>query len=106
VPVGSNSRKSRGTLFLTYGGLGAYYGLELNPRYNYFVDTVEDTYVERWTDGYLVHLFDYEWPFCGSRGQHLVETWAVDLHVTFQGYLQEVSEVTVYEIPFGKGCLY
>lgn len=47
--------------------LSAYYGLEIDSRYQYFVDEIEDTHVEAMADGYLVHLFFYEVFGCGPH---------------------------------------
>jgi hypothetical protein len=74
--------------------LSAYYDLERDPRLQYFVDEIEDTYVEVTANGYLVHLFYYEVFGCGP---HL--TYAVDVHVTTQGYLEVVNREKIYKDP-------
>jgi hypothetical protein len=74
--------------------LSAYYGLEPNPEYEYFVDQIEDTHVEMATDGYLVHLFYYQVFGCGPH-----ETYAIVVQVTEQGHVEEVSEDPIYKDP-------
>jgi hypothetical protein len=83
---------------LSYGlavtGLSAYYDLKLNLKYEYFVDRVQDTHVEKTADGYLVQLYHYQGCGCGP---HI--TSAVDLLVTFQGHIERVSTTAVYKNP-------
>lgn len=79
---------------LALKNLSAYYDLEPNPEYEYFVDELEDTHVQSSTDGYLVHLYSYRMFGCGP---HL--TYAVDLRVTDQGNIEEINRVSVYKDP-------
>jgi len=72
----------------------AFYNLEIDPKYQYFVDEIEDTYVEEKAGGYLVHLFFYEVFGCGP---HL--TYAVDVEVTTQGNVKEISREAIYKDP-------
>jgi hypothetical protein len=74
--------------------LSAFYNLEPDPKYQYFVDEIEDTYVEETAGGYLVHLFFYEVFGCGP---HL--TYAVDVEVTTQGDVNEISRRVIYKDP-------
>ena len=74
--------------------LSAYYNLEPDSKYQYFVDEIEDTYVEETAGGYLAHLFFYERFGCGP---HL--TYDVDVDVTTQGYVKEISREPVYKDP-------
>ncbi len=74
--------------------LSAYYGLEVDSRYQYFVDKIEDTHVEETADGYLVHLFFYEGFGCGP---HL--TYAVNVEVTAHGDVREINREPVYKDP-------
>jgi hypothetical protein len=71
--------------------LDAYYGLKADPKYQYFVDTIEDTHVETTENGFIVHLFDHY--VCPSR------TEAVDVLVTTQGLITGVKRVPIYEDP-------
>jgi hypothetical protein len=79
---------------LALRNMSAYYGIELNPEYEYFVDELEDTYVERSPDGYLVHLYFYQFFGCGP---HL--TYAIDLRITDQGMIEEMNREAVYKDP-------
>jgi hypothetical protein len=72
----------------------AFYNLESDPKYQYFIDEIEDTYVEETAGGYLVHLFFYEVFGCGP---HL--TYAVDVEVTTQGNVKEISREAIYKDP-------
>jgi len=74
--------------------LSAYYGLGVDSRYQYFVEEIEDTHVEETAAGYLVHLFFYEVFGCGP---HL--TYAVDVGVTTQGDVKEISREAIYKDP-------
>jgi hypothetical protein len=74
--------------------LSAYYDLEPNSKYEYFVDMIEDTHVDMVVDGYLVNLYHYEVFGCGP---HI--TYAVDLHITTQGYIKEIKREAVYKNP-------
>lgn len=58
--------------------LSAYYGLQYDPAYKYEVDTIEDTYAARNTDGYLVHLFHDQAFGCGP---HWISEVDVDVSV-------------------------
>jgi hypothetical protein len=106
APVETPEEALSYVLALTYSDRSprAHYGFELDSSYSYFVDTIEDTYVERVEDGYIVHLFDYENRMCGGTGRQWVQTLAVDLRVTFQGNITQVSNTPVYQIP--SLCLY
>jgi hypothetical protein len=79
---------------LVLRNLSAYYGIEFNPEYEYFVDKLEDTYVESSSDGYVVHLYNYQFYGCGP---HL--TYAIDLLVTDQGMIEEINREAVYKDP-------
>jgi hypothetical protein len=79
---------------LALKNLSAYYGLELNPEYEYSVDELEDTHVKSTPDGYLVHLFSYQMFGCGPH-----YTKAVDLLVTDRGTIEEVAREPVYRDP-------
>ncbi|MCP4601044.1 MAG: hypothetical protein GY847_11050 [Proteobacteria bacterium] len=79
---------------LAVRNLSAYYNLEPDPKYEYFVDEIEDTYVEETTGGYLAHLFFYEVFGCGP---HL--TYAADVEITTQGDVKEISREAIYKDP-------
>jgi hypothetical protein len=75
-------------------GLGVRYGIDPPRGWRYFVDELQDTHVRRTTEGYLVHLYDYQ--FCGC-GPHT--TYAVDVLVTEDGQARETSRVKAFEDP-------
>ena len=79
---------------LALRNLSPYYGIELKPEYEYFVDDLEDTYIESSPDGYLAHLYYYQFFGCGP---HL--TYAIDLRVTGQGMIEEMNRQAVYKDP-------
>lgn len=79
---------------LAVTGLNAYYGLELDSEYEYFVDVIEDTHVDPVADGYVVHLFQEE--ICGC-GPH--PTSAVDFHVTPEGFVRQIRLEAIYKDP-------
>lgn len=72
----------------------AYYGLELDPAVEYEVDTLEDTFVTSESDGYLLHLYYYQLFGCGPHW-----TLAIDVHVSFDGVIEEVSQTQVFRDP-------
>ena len=72
----------------------AYFDLEHDPQYEYFVDTIEDTHVETRSDGYLVHLFRYQFFGCGPHN-----TYALTFHVSEQGEIEEVSSEPIFKDP-------
>jgi len=71
-----------------------YYDLEYERDLRYLVDVVEDTYVDVVEDGYLVHLYYYQFFGCGPH-----TTSAVDLLVTYAGQVEEVNWEGVFEYP-------
>jgi hypothetical protein len=81
-----------------WNSLRQYYGLQLNPELEYAVDVLEDTHVETTVDGYLVHLFLYDEWDCVDHP----DIYAIDLHVTFQGYIEQVSKEVVFNDPSGR----
>jgi WD40 repeat protein len=91
-------------------GLDAYYGLKpferpAGCRYlvvssiEYDADVVEDSHVDKVSDGYQVHLFDCEW---GGHGDPPCRLTAVDLHITDRGYIVETGRKTMCRIYGGE----
>ncbi|KAA3655873.1 MAG: hypothetical protein DWQ04_32755 [Chloroflexi bacterium] len=74
--------------------LSAYFGLEYDSKYEYFVDEIEDSYVEEKAGGYLVHMYSYELFGCGP---HI--TSAVDVEVTTDGDINKINSEAVYKDP-------
>lgn len=79
---------------LAVTNLSAYYDLEFNPDYDYFVNELEDTHVDGVEDGYIVRLYRYQVFGCGPHN-----TSAVDLLITNQGFVEEVAREAVYKDP-------
>ena len=79
---------------LALRNLSAYYNLEFDPTYEYFVNELEDTHVDAVENGYIVHLYRYQVFGCGPHN-----TSAVDLLITNQGFVEEVTREAVYKDP-------
>ena len=74
--------------------LSAYYGLEFNPAYEYETSTLEDTFVTSEADGYRLHLYAYQLFGCGPHWKSVV-----DVHVSFDGIITEISRESVFRDP-------
>ncbi len=72
----------------------ARYDMQFNIRYRYEVKSLEDTFVETTGDGYIVHVFDYQFFGCGPHYYY-----AVELMVTPDGRVQENSRIKIYRDP-------
>lgn len=83
---------------LAVRNLSAYYGLDFKPTYEYFVDEIEDTHVDTVAGGYLVHLYYYERFGCGP---HI--TYAVDVYITTEGYIEEIGRKPAHKDPAEDG---
>ncbi len=79
---------------LAVGDYFAGYGQTRRGDYVYSVKEMEDTFVETTTDGYLVHVFSTPAFGCGP-----FETNAVQIKVTYDGNVEEVSRHPVYRDP-------
>jgi hypothetical protein len=79
-------------------GLEAKYGLQREPGYRYFQDTLEDTFVAEQNGGFEVLLYHYQVCGCGPH-----TTSVVRLQVTREGAIQEISNNPVYEDPAEDG---
>ena len=79
---------------LATNDLFALYGIKYEPQYTYFVKSLEDTYVEATTDGYLVHLFHYQLYSCGP---HI--TSAVTVRVSRDGLSEKISTTPLFKDP-------
>lgn len=78
--------------------LSAYYGLEKNPDFVYNADTIEDTYVTSESAGYRLHLYFYEVFGCGSHWTSVVE-----IHLSREGIIREISRTPVFRDPDEDG---
>jgi hypothetical protein len=72
----------------------AQYDLKFNLKYHYEVKTLEDTSVETAGDGYIVHAFDYQFFGCGPHYYY-----GVDLNVTPDGRVEEISRTPIFRDP-------
>ena len=79
---------------LAVRNLSAYYDLEFDPTYEYFVRELEDTHVDVVANGYVVHLYRYQAVGCGPHN-----TFVVDLSINDQGLVEEVARKAVYKDP-------
>jgi len=70
------------------------YDLKFNLKYRYEVRILEETYVETTGDGYIVHVFDYQFFGCGPHYYY-----AVDLNVTPDGRVGEISRTPIFRDP-------
>jgi len=96
APIESEDEALGYTLALR--NLSAYYDLEFNPAYEYFVDKLEDTHVESSPEGYRINLYHYQFFGCGPHFTH-----AIVLRVTEQGMIEEISSEEVYKDPSEDG---
>ena len=92
VPIDSPDEALSYTLALR--NLGAYYGLAKDPAYKYEVRKIEDTHVISEADGYRLNLYSHQFFGCGPHWTSLVE-----LLVTFDGTITEVSATPVFRDP-------
>jgi hypothetical protein len=83
---------------LALKSLSAYYDLKKDSTYKYEVDTIEDTFVTSESDGYRLHLYSYQLFGCGPHW-----TYVVDVHVTFEGDIEEISRTPVFRDPNEDG---
>ena len=72
----------------------AYFDLEFDPEYEYFVDEIEDTHVDRVDDGFQVHLFHYQVFGCGPH-----ETTALTYLVSESGEIERLSSEPIFKDP-------
>ena len=70
TPIDSPEEALRYTLAAT--GLGAYYDLQRELGYRYFVDRLEDTHVVETGDGYEINLYHYLVCGCGPHTTSIV----------------------------------
>lgn len=92
APIGSADEALSYTLAINQAS--AYFDLELDPNYEYFVDQIEDTHVESVEDGFMVHLFHYQFFGCGPH-----ETTARTYLVHTSGEIERVSSEPIFKDP-------
>ena len=79
---------------LAVTNLSAYYGIVVDPAFEYDVDIIEDTFVIAASDGYDLLLYDYAAFGCGPHW-----TSAVLVHVSKAGIIQELNRTNVFRDP-------
>jgi hypothetical protein len=79
-------------------GLEAKYGIQRQPGFRYFQESLEDTFVTERGGGYELLLYHYQVCGCGPH-----TTSAVRLRVSRDGTIEEVSNNPVYEDPAEDG---
>lgn len=79
-------------------GLSAYYGLQRQLGFRYFVDKLEDTHVRQVDGSYQINLYDYQVCGCGPH-----TTSIVTVQVSPDGVIQTLSEQPAYENPAEDG---
>lgn len=70
------------------------YGLTFEQKLRYEVAALEDTYVEKTNNGYLVHAFDYQFFGCGPH-----YTYAVTVKVSTNGQVEELERRKIFRDP-------
>lgn len=79
----------------------AEYGLTYNPDYVYYVQELEETYVETLANEYMVHLFHISRISCGP-----FDTVTIDVRVTRDGQMEEVNLTRIYRDPSEDSTCY
>jgi hypothetical protein len=92
APVDSADEALSFTLALT--DVYAQYDQKFNRKYRYTVETLEDTHVDKTSDGYIVHASDYQFFGCGPHYYY-----AVDVMVSPDGKVQEILRTKIYRDP-------
>ena len=75
-------------------GLGANFGLQINPEYRYLVQILEDTKVIQTKDGYEVNLYHSQLCGCGPHTTSIVK-----VVVTKDGEIITSDRVPAFEDP-------
>lgn len=78
--------------------LAAYYDLQREPGYRYFVDHLEDTRVAETGDGYGMNLYYYQVCGCGPH-----TTSIVNVQVSREGELFQAESIPAFENPEEDG---
>lgn len=81
-------------------GLNAYYDLGFDINYEYFVNVIEDTHVDKMADGYLVYLYTADVFGCGPH-----PTYQVTFHVTPEGIIRQQEVKQVFKDRAEDGCV-
>lgn len=79
---------------LITGDYSAEYGQTKKDSYIYYVQKLEDTFIDKVIGGYIVHIFYTPVIGCGP-----FETESVELKVTYDGDVEEIDRYPVYRDP-------
>ena len=79
---------------LALNNVYAGYGSEVNKKFRYYVKELEDTFVEKVNDDFVVHAFAYQFFGCGPH-----YTYAFDIKVTVDGQVEEMARVKIFNDP-------
>jgi len=72
----------------------ASYDWEVDKQFHYYVKELEDTFVEKVNDDYVVHAFAYQLFGCGPH-----YTYAFDIKVTGDGQVEEITREKLFNDP-------
>lgn len=97
APVDS-SEEALAFALLSNSDYSVQYGQTRKDNFVYYVQKIEDTYVETDSKGYIVHLFETRTIGCGP-----FDTNAVEVKVSRDGQVEEVSRFPVYRDPSEDG---
>ena len=70
------------------------YDQKMNKNYKYYVDTLEDSFVEEIDGGFIVHSFAYNYYGCGSH-----YTYALEVKVSSDGNIDELKSTEIFKDP-------
>jgi hypothetical protein len=72
----------------------ASYDQKIDRKYHYYVETLDDSFVEKIESDYIVHAFAYQFFGCGPH-----YTYALDVKVTVDGQVEEISRTKIFNDP-------
>lgn len=70
------------------------YDQKVIANYKYYVDKLEDSFVEKVKEGFLVHAFAYNYYGCGFH-----YTYALEVNVSEQGNVGEIGKTELFRDP-------
>ena len=79
---------------LALKNLDATYGWKVDKQFRYYVEQLEDTFIEKVSDDYIVHAFAYQFFGCGPH-----YTYAIDIKVTAEGQVEEIGREKLFNDP-------
>jgi hypothetical protein len=70
------------------------YDQKVIANFKYYVDTLEDSFVEKIEEGFIVHAFAYNYYGCGFH-----YTYALEVKVSKQGNVDEIGKTELFRDP-------